>query len=106
MNNKNINNILDNYFKNTIVETTVKKYMLNILADFSSEKIICLQIEDNTLNGIDTKKNSWRAHFVNLTTEEDFYIEVSIDSFGIYKSRCFTIDDNDNLKLIKVKDIS
>lgn len=71
-----------------------------MLAKFPLEKIACLQIEDNTLNGIDTEKNSWQAHFVNLITEEDFYIEVSITQSGIYKSRCFSIDDNDNVKLI------
>ena len=102
MNNQTISEKINNYFSNdTPVEETVKTYMLNMLANFSSDKIECLQIEDNTLNGIDIEKNSWRAHFVNLTTEEDFYIEVSITQSGIYKSRCFSIDDNDNVKLIK-----
>lgn len=101
MNNQTILEKINNYFSNdTPVEKAVKTYMLNMLANFPLEKITCLQIEDNTLNGIDTEKNSWRAHFVDLTTEEDFYIEVSITPSGSYKSRCFTIDDDDNLKLI------
>lgn len=101
MNNQTINEKINNYFtNNTVVEKTVKAYMLNMLANFSSKKIECIQIEDNTLNGVDTEKNSWRAHFVDLTTEEDFYIEVFITPSGIYKSRCFIIDDNDNMKLI------
>lgn len=100
MNNQTILEKINNYFSDTPVEKKVKACMLNMLAKFPLEKIACLQIEDNTLNGIDIEKNSWRAHFVNLTTEEDFYIEVSITPFGIYKSRCFSIDDNDNMKLI------
>ena len=101
MNHQTILKKINNYFSNdTPVEKTVKTYILNMLVNFPLEKITCLQIDDNTLNGIDTEKNSWRAHFVDLTTEEDFYIEVSITPSGAYKSRCFTIDDDDNLKLI------
>lgn len=92
MNNQVLNTI-NNYFENTTVEQTVKTHILDILASYPSENTHCLNIEDNTLNGIDTKKNSWRAHFVNLTTEEDFYIEVSVTPFGAYKRRCYIIGD-------------
>ena len=91
---------INKYFTNTTVENIVKTHIFTILENFSLEHIKCLQIDDNTLNGIDTKKNSWRAHFVNLQTEEDFYIEVSVNSSGIFKSCCYTIDNNDNVKII------
>lgn len=99
MNNQVLNTI-NNYFENTTVEQTVKTHILDILASYPSENIECLNIKDNTLNGIDTKKNSWRAHFVNLTTEEDFYIEVSVTPFGAYKRRCYIIGDDDNIDSI------
>lgn len=102
MNNQVLNTI-NNYFENTTVEQTVKTHILDILASYPSENTHCLNIEDNTLNGIDTKKNSWRAHFVNLTTEEDFYIEVSVTPFGAYKRRCYIIGDDDNIDSIYEK---
>ena len=96
-NDATLKQTIDRYFANTATEQTVKAYMLKALADFPLENIKCLQIEDNTLNGIDTEKNSWRAHFVDVKTEEDFFIEVSVTSSGMYKSRCYTFDDNDNI---------
>lgn len=100
MSSQIINETINGYFKNTTLESKVKTHILNILANFSLENIKCLHIEDNTLNGIDQKKDSWRAHFVNLKTEEDFYIEVFITPSNMIKSRCYTIDNNDNIKLI------
>jgi hypothetical protein len=46
------------------------------------------------MNGIDASKTKWRAYFVNLITEEDFYIEVSMTQSGMIRSRCFTFDTN------------
>lgn len=40
MNNQTINEKINNYFtNNTVVEKTVKAYMLNMLANFSSKKL-------------------------------------------------------------------
>lgn len=100
MNNQILNETINNYFKNTSVENMVKTHILSILTNFPLANIKCLQIEDNTLNGVDTNKNSWRAHFVNLETEEDFFIEVFINTSGTCNSHCYIIDDNDNIKLI------
>ena len=95
MSKKSINEKINNEFDNTPVETTVKTYMLDMLKNFSLENLECLEVADNTMNGDDTEKNSWRAHFTNFITEEDFYIEVSITPSGTYKCRCFTIEGED-----------
>lgn len=53
MNHQTILEKINNYFSNdTPVEKTVKTYILNMLANFPLEKIACLQIDDNTLNGM------------------------------------------------------
>ncbi len=36
----------------------------------------CIAVEDNTMNGVDTRKSSWRACFTDWKTEKDFYAEL------------------------------
>lgn len=102
MYNQNIFDTINNYLTSSKTEKTIETYILTILEKLALENVICLHIEDNTMNGIDKKKNSWRTHFVNLDTEEDFYIEVLKTSFGLFESRCFYFDDNDNSIIIDV----
>ena len=97
MANQILNDTINNYFKNIPDSTIIKTHVFNILTKFPLENIKCLQIEDNTLNGIDVEKNSWRIHLVNLKTEEDIFIEVFITKTNTYNSRCYTIDDKDNI---------
>lgn len=101
MDNQILFNEIISQLNDSAVEQTVAAYVIHELKDFSFplENIICLRVEDNTLNGTETQKENWRIHFVNLKTEDDFYIEVSKKS-GKFTSRCFTFDEYDNIKLI------
>lgn len=100
MHNENIYNIINNYLSSSETERMVEIYILNIVQQQTLENVICLSVEDNTMNGIDKEKNSWRIHFVNLNTERDFYIEILKTSSEEIESRCFYFDDRDNIVII------
>lgn len=75
----------------------------SIFKALNASRFDCIQylgIDDNTLNGIDTKKVSWRAYFVNIRTEEDFFIEIKLMDSKSYEICCLVFDENDNLKPI------
>lgn len=101
MSRQSINEKINNEFNNTPVEEKVKTYIFDVLKNFSLENLECLVIEDNTLNGDDPEKSSWRAHFANFVTEEDFYIEVSISPSGEYECKCFTIEGEDDISILE-----
>lgn len=102
MSNQNILDTINNYLNSSVTEKTIESYIINTLKKIDPENLVCLQVEDNTLNGMDNTKYSWRAQFVNLKTEEDFYIEVVKLSSGLFESYCFTFDDNENTKIINI----
>lgn len=102
MSNQNILDIINIYLKSSATEKTIVANMINTLEKIDPENLVCLQVEDNTLNGTDKDKFSWRAQFVNLKTEEDFYIEASKLSSGLFKSSCFKFDDHEDIKMINI----
>ena len=102
MSNQNILDTINNYLNSPNTEKIIESYIINALSKFDLENLVCLQVEDNTLNGIDNYKFSWRAHFVNLKTEKEFFIEVVKLSSDLFEIRCFTFDDNENMKMIKI----
>lgn len=94
--NIGIKNIITNYLQETEIEKQVIANIIKVLTNkkLPLDNVKCLGVEDNTMNGIDTVKTKWRAYFINLITEEDFYIEVSMTQSGMTRSRCFTFNNN------------
>jgi hypothetical protein len=94
--NIGIKNIINNYLQEAEDEKQVIASIIKVLTNkkLPLDNVKCLGVEDNTMNGIDASKTKWRAYFVNLITEEDFYIEVSMLQSGMIRSRCFTFDTN------------
>ena len=76
--NIGIKNIINNYLQEAEDEKQVIASIIKVLTNkkLPLDNVKCLGVEDNTMNGIDASKTKWRAYFVNLITEEDFYIEV------------------------------
>ena len=62
----------------TVDDESIENSIFKALNASGFDCIQYLGIDDNTLNGIDTKKVSWRTYFVNVRTEEDFFIEIKL----------------------------
>jgi hypothetical protein len=84
----------------TVDDESIENSIFKALNASGFDCIQYLGIDDNTLNGIDTKKVSWRTYFVNVRTEEDFFIEIKLMDSKSYEICCLVFDENDNLKPI------
>lgn len=92
--NENILNAIRSYL---MANEDEKKVILKIIKALDKTKIPlndvkCLSVSDNTMNGDDTIKTSWRVSLLNPKTEKAFYIEVIKNKNNRFISECYTFE--------------
>ena len=72
-----LNNILNLDFNDKNLILNVLKFIISQQQNNPTKKYFCANISDNTMSLTDdTIATDWRVHLVELTSEQDIYIDI------------------------------